>query len=506
MSRTTTSRPTYTATFVLQLSLLLLTLFYSLSIHAAQSAGRLLFVRGEVQIISVDAEPREAKRGDLLQVGDTIRTGAASSAQLRMSDGAMIALKAGTEFRIEAQEYNAKAPGEGTQVGELVRGGLRAITGAIGHERPEAVKYRTPVATIGIRGTVFDTIYIPPEGLPELPGMAPGTYIMVLEGEVLLSTATGELLLGPGEVGYVPFIDAPPELRPDLAPVFVEFAAFEEPDGQKTSGGKDSYTRTAFTQQDNSRIYTLMADVSAGQILSLGTGATVSPGPYGIANISLPVAQGDFFAGTVTVGSNGELLSASGGGGISNYQVSPTNNGALNFNSLAAGDSTINWGQYSGLDMLVLDDVAGNPTGVAGSSTDFVNYITATNVIVNTADLPTTGSYTYTYQGGVATYAGSPDPGITSGSLTVNFGTAQMDVSLTADAFRVPTTYSASNQNISDFYGNGINLDSSYGAGAQNGSVISGRFVGSNAEGAVAGYNLFIGNGSIAGVAVFARR
>lgn len=501
MLRNFTAAATNPKIIFFHLGLLLLAMIFSSMANAADSTGRLLFVRGEVQIISVDAEPRAASRGDLLQVGDTIRTGAKSNAQLRMSDGAMIALKADTEFRIEAQDYNKKAPGEGSQVGELLRGGLRAITGAIGHENPKAVKYRTPVATIGIRGTVFDTIVIPAEGLPELPGMAPGTYVMVLESQVLLSSSTGELLLGAGEVGYVPFIGAPPELRPDLSNIFIEFASFEEPDGQKTAAGKDGYRRTAFTQQENGRIYTLMADVGGRQILAANTttSATVSPGPYGIANVlatgnAITPYQGDFFSNTVTVGTTyGDLQSASGGtGGIGSYNtvVAGAPPVPQKTGSATAGNSTINWGQYTGLDVQVFDQVNVR-IGIANA--DLVNYINATNVIISTADLPTIGSYTYNYVGG-AGYA------LAAGSMAVNFGTANMDVALTVG----PGTYSANNQAISNFYGSGINLTGP-NALTQTGSSISGRFVGSGAEGAVAGYVINLGDGTAVGTAAFVR-
>ncbi len=506
MSRNITARATYQTTFLLQLGLLMLALFFSLNVHAADSAGRLLFARGEVQITSVEAESRAAKRGDVLQVGDTIRTGVASSAQLRMSDGAMIALKAGTVYRIEAQDYNEKAPGEGSQVGELLRGGLRAITGAIGHEKPEAVKYRTPVATIGIRGTVFDTIVIPPEGLPELPGMAPGTYVMVLEGQVLLSTPTGELLLGPGEIGYVPFVDAPPELRPDLEAIFVEFAAFEEQDRPKTADGSDSYSRTAVSQRDSNSIYSFMADVSAAQILmSSGTSeATVSPGPYGISNVistgnGINPYQGDFFSNPVTVGATyGDLQNATGGsGGISSYGTVvvaappvPQNTG-----SATAGNSTINWGQFGGLQIQLTDQTN---TTIPIGSTDFVNYINATNVVVSTADLPTIGSYQYDYVGG------SGQQLLAGSNLTVDFGTAQMDVTLVTDVFGTPASYTAANQNISAFYGNGITLNGTVATIPVTGSI-SGRFVGSQAEGAISGFILDVSDGLVAGTAVFAR-
>jgi hypothetical protein len=38
---------------------------------------------------------------------------------------------------------------------DLVKGGMRAVTGAIAQRRPEAYKVRTPVATLGVRGTEY---------------------------------------------------------------------------------------------------------------------------------------------------------------------------------------------------------------------------------------------------------------------------------------------------------------------------------------------------------------
>lgn len=55
----------------------------------------------------------------------------------------------------------------------LLKGSLRAITGAVGKRVPANVTFSTPVATMGIRGTVIGLIYVPPEGLPELPDVAP---------------------------------------------------------------------------------------------------------------------------------------------------------------------------------------------------------------------------------------------------------------------------------------------------------------------------------------------
>ena len=37
----------------------------------------------------------------------------------------------------------------------LVKGGLRAVTGAIAKREPESYKVKTPVATLGVRGTEY---------------------------------------------------------------------------------------------------------------------------------------------------------------------------------------------------------------------------------------------------------------------------------------------------------------------------------------------------------------
>ena len=93
----------------------------------ADVAGRLLFARGDVQLLRAGDAPRNAARGDSVEVDDSVQTGEKSNAQIRMSDGAMIALRANTLFKVDQQVYQKDAPGEGSQTAELLRGGMRAM-------------------------------------------------------------------------------------------------------------------------------------------------------------------------------------------------------------------------------------------------------------------------------------------------------------------------------------------------------------------------------------------
>lgn len=443
--------------------LLLLGLLSSFA-AAAEPAGRLLFAKGSVQVLREGEAPRMVTRGDVIEVGDTIQTGEKARAQLRLNDGAMVALRSDTVYRIDTQNYDRANPQNSSQATKLLRGGLRAITGAIGKENPSGVKLSTPVATIGIRGTVYETIYVPPGGLPGMPDVPPGHYTLVLQGSVDLSNPAGALTLAVGEIGYVADANTPPELRPDLSWLFARYATFEEDEGGNGGDGTDG-DAGGDTEPNTSDIDNVLTETASPQ-----TG--VAPGPLALiaARDSDGIAGylGSFVSSTVTVGPGGELELASGGYGDISFFDS---NGASPLStpgSVVAGDSTIYWGSYNSADVTL------GPTDL---STGSVAFIDATQILVTLNDLPTTGSYSYTMVGNTS--------GLTSGSLTVDFGTAKMDVSLDATGIN-NGIWSASNQDISSFYGNGISLsDGSTGSG-----TLVGRFVGSNAEGAMAAYRL----------------
>src|SRR5690606_1102892 len=74
--------------------------------------------------------------------------------------------------------------------------------------------------TIGIRGTTYQVINIPPEGLPGFAGEEPGTYVMLEEGEVEMTGGAGKRLLKPGDIVFVPAATGMPQLVPEKAHLF----------------------------------------------------------------------------------------------------------------------------------------------------------------------------------------------------------------------------------------------------------------------------------------------
>ena len=66
-----------------------------------------------------------------------------------------VSLQPSTIFRVNDYRFVPQQKTGNSLVLEIAKGGLRMVTGAIGKQQPNAVAVKTPVATIGIRGTGF---------------------------------------------------------------------------------------------------------------------------------------------------------------------------------------------------------------------------------------------------------------------------------------------------------------------------------------------------------------
>ena len=132
-----------------------------LTVPRSQAIGRVAFVKGTATSRKRDANyARPVAAGSPLYEGDTVSTAPNSYAVLIFKDRSRVTLRANTVFEIEAMKYTEDKADEDSSVMRLVRGGLRAVTGFIGKRNASRVRYRTAVATIGIRGFGFDLVCI----------------------------------------------------------------------------------------------------------------------------------------------------------------------------------------------------------------------------------------------------------------------------------------------------------------------------------------------------------
>ncbi len=163
-------------------------LFLSLSLTLvsglAWAGAKITGLKGDVTVRGVSKQ-----LGDTLNSGDRIHTGAKSYAVLTFDDKQTVVLKANTEFKINAYRYTPKDPAKSTSILSLFKGGLRFVSGLISKKRPQAIKIKTPVATVGVRGTDISLV-------------TGSLYLSVANGSATMTTAAGTSTFGAGSIGF----------------------------------------------------------------------------------------------------------------------------------------------------------------------------------------------------------------------------------------------------------------------------------------------------------------
>lgn len=207
----------------------------------ALAQGTVQHLSGTLYVQRADGSVRLLSEKSQVQVGDVVSTERETYAQLKMTDGGRITMRPNTQLRIEGYEFSESEPAKDNFVFALLKGGLRAVTGLIGKRvNRDAYKLRTATATVGIRGTDFNAVEVPPGGGGDAP--APGVYVVVSDGMVVLTSGGTELLAGAGQTAYAsdPNLPAaivpPPPNLPQIDPP----ASFGSDNPTAINGGQGS--------------------------------------------------------------------------------------------------------------------------------------------------------------------------------------------------------------------------------------------------------------------------
>jgi len=199
--------------------------FFVIAVNTSfAAAGKFQFVSGDVKITNRAGVERMAIKGMAVEEGDTLVTGAKSSAQIKMADEGMMAIRPDTKIKIETYVFNGKQDGNERSLILLLKGGFRAITGLIGHNNKDNNVIKTSSATIGIRGTDHEPMFIPEPPPGVTPIAPPGTYDKVNSGATFIKTNMGIININPNQAGFVAAQDKIPQLLPKI-PEFYKAAA-----------------------------------------------------------------------------------------------------------------------------------------------------------------------------------------------------------------------------------------------------------------------------------------
>lgn len=130
--------------------LLTIGLLLAASLVQAGEAGRIVFVRGDVQIAGQPIALEHA-----VQEGDELTTGADGHAYLKTIDNGFLILRPNSRARIAAYHVDQQNPAKTRIKLELLNGVARSISGEAVMQSRQNFRFNTPVAAIGIRGTDF---------------------------------------------------------------------------------------------------------------------------------------------------------------------------------------------------------------------------------------------------------------------------------------------------------------------------------------------------------------
>lgn len=119
----------------------------------SEPIGYIMKVQGKATVTS-RGQTIEARVGQAVIIGATLRTGADGSMGVTLSDNTVMSFGPNSEFTLDDYQFEP-AREELKLSARISRGTLNFISGVIAKLRPEAVELKTPTGTIGVRGTHF---------------------------------------------------------------------------------------------------------------------------------------------------------------------------------------------------------------------------------------------------------------------------------------------------------------------------------------------------------------
>lgn len=204
--RATTSR-------IIAISLLLLSslLFFGSVGLAATEVGKVTHLSGPLFAKKADGTTRVLSVNSAVEQGDTLVTEKKTFARIKFTDDSEMNMRPGTQLRVSQYNFDQAKPQEDKVIYNLLRGGLRAVTGLIGKRGDlDSYKLVTENAVAGVRGTTYE-VRICEDNCGSIPN---GLYLFVLEGVINVSNKSGSQDVSAGQYAYVQSATSPPQILP----------------------------------------------------------------------------------------------------------------------------------------------------------------------------------------------------------------------------------------------------------------------------------------------------
>ena len=200
------------------------------------SIGKVIYEYGDNYALDFDGNRRGLKKGATIEEGDTLVTGSGRM-QVRLIDGGLISVYPNSEYKIEKFKFSAASSASLSEAQSnkennagfdpinsdsinsdliklkesktdrgffnLLKGAARQVTGVLGRKYNDNFKFKTTIATVGIRGTGFlaricQADCFDKQGHPLQDGM----YVKNNVGVITMTTNAGQIALAQGQAAF----------------------------------------------------------------------------------------------------------------------------------------------------------------------------------------------------------------------------------------------------------------------------------------------------------------
>lgn len=199
-------------------------------VAAAKKVGLVQTVSGSVIAVDKSKVSRKLLVGNPVFLGDKVITGEDGLVRLKMIDDAILDLRC---FSIMVIEDYAINPDNRRSILNLLQGSLRKVTGKIGKMSEDVYELKTPVASVGVRGTEYALRVFQSKGCGGTIDADDGFYLEVIKGLVDVHNPAGSTVVAVGETAYVPL----PEAAPKKAKVKAGILQPIQPDAKEEGTG-----------------------------------------------------------------------------------------------------------------------------------------------------------------------------------------------------------------------------------------------------------------------------
>ena len=152
----------------------------------SQPVATVVAVRGPVTVQSGSGEVRKIAVKYPLFLEDVIKTGVRGRLQIMFKDNTVYSLGSNTELKLKEFSWDPENQ-KGKIATEVKDGVFRVMGGLISKTNPKEFTAETPVATIGIRGSMYVGSYTPQTGLSVMFEGGKGITVSNATGTVLIT-------------------------------------------------------------------------------------------------------------------------------------------------------------------------------------------------------------------------------------------------------------------------------------------------------------------------------